>query len=587
MKNLFPILLFFSFLASTDALMGADISVSMTTDKTQVAEGDQFEVQVSVQGSRSGETPEILNSENFEIQGSGQSSQIQVINGQMSQQLIFNFVLSPKKSGKFRLGPARVQVSGKSFESSVIDITVTKEQQNATGGGGGSSENRNLFYIVGEVDNKNPYVNEQITYTFKFYNRAPLTNAQLGLPDFKGFLKEGPDKEKEVEQITNGVRWQVTSLHFALFPFAPGTLTIDPTRLVADAIMRSQRGDSLFDDFFAMNRTKRISLRSEPITIVVSPLPTAARPANFSGLVGHFDLKTSLGKTALAVGDSSTMTVTLEGNGNLRDFQMPPLASNDFKVYDDQPMFDIKQGQPWKGTKVFKRALVPLKAGALSVPSVQITYFDTASKSYKTLESQKLVVNATGTLDDSIAHVASTGEANSKKTIEVVGKDLMPIKRAPSSLRSDMLTPMQRRGILLFCFSGVFLYALLFALKKRNDNFASNIGLGRKQKAFREFNARLKTLNRDGAFFEEASLLLREYLGNKFNLDGKAITPMDAERKLSPYKISKESIKKIEGFLRACEAGQYGGTLKGNDKSSEQSEILASIVNGIESEVRR
>lgn len=564
----------------TRVACGADVSVTMTAERTSITLEDQLEIQVAVRGTRDNVSPEILNAENFEVQSSGTSSQVQIINGQVSQLIAFGFVLSPKSAGKFRVGPARLTVGGKQYESASIAVTVGKNAPAQAG------QDR-YFYVVGEVDNKTPFVHEQINYTFKLFNRAEIANAQLGLPSFKGFLKEGPDKQKESEETHNGIRWHVTSIHFALFPVSPGPVQIEPARLAADAVLRSQRRDSFFEEFFAGARAKRVNLRSEPLRIMVSSLPSGGRPPSFSGLVGEFNLHASLGKQALSVGDSSTLTVTIEGNGNLRDFALPEMKSQDFKLYDDQPTFDIKPtGREWIGTKTFKRALVPLKAGKLYIPQFQVAYFDPKAKTYKTLEAQNLKVNASGQLaDDSVHHVAPSQEGSSKKTVELVGKDLMPIKRAPSALRSDYLTSHERWLILLLCFLCFPAYIVILLIKRRRDRFSSDVGLSRKRKAYREFNTRLKGLDINGAFFQNASLLLRDYLGNKFNLEGQALTPMDTYPKLSPHGLSKDSIKKVEDFLRECEAGQFGGL--GRENGSKHQDRLVSIVKEIERGARQ
>jgi BatD DUF11 like domain len=555
----------------------AEVSVTLTAERTNITLEDQLEIQVALTGTRENTSPEILNAENFEIQSTGTSSQIQIINMQMSQQITFGFVLTPKNPGKFRVGPARVTVGGKQYESAPLEVTVGKSAPSQAG------EDR-FFYIVGEVDNPAPYVHQQINYTFKFFSRGELRNAQLGLPEFKGFLKEGPDKQREEEQVINGMRWHVTSLRFALFPMAPGPLQIEPAKLTADAVLRS-RGGSPFEEFFGGARTKRVNLRSEPVQMMVNSLPSEGRPPSFSGLVGEFNFHASLGKETLSVGDSTTLTVSIEGNGDLRGFALPEMKSADFKLYDDQPTFDIKpNGNHWIGSKTFKRALVPLKAGDLPIPQLQAAYFDPKTKSYKPLSTQTFTVHATGQMTEDAHHVAPSPESSTKKSIEVVGNDLMPIKRAPSALRSDALGVHERWILLLLCSLCPLTYAAIFFVKRRQDRFSSDVGLSRKRKAYRAFNANLKGLQTDQGSLEETARLLRDYLGNKFNLDGKALTPMDASPKLSPFGLSSDLIKKVEDFLRDCEASQFGGL--GQNDTSKHRERLVSLVQTIEKEAR-
>jgi hypothetical protein len=352
--------------------------------------------------------------------------------------------------------------------------------------------------------------------------------------------------------------------------------------------MMRTRDNSFLDLFFSGARMKRLNLKSDPISILVHPLPTQSRPEGFSGLVGHFDLHAQLGKQKLAVGDSSTLTIVLSGDGNLRDFSFPEIKSPDFKVYEDQPAFNLSPGvKHWKGTKTFKKALVPLKGGNLQIPSIQLSYFDPIERSYKTLKAGNMSVQTAGSPnDEAVNHVTPGVESTSKKKIEILGKDLMPIKRDPFALKSDRLTFDEQVFFIALILMAPLAYGCVFLLKRKRDHLLTNKGLLRKRRAFKGFKSLLKDLKMDGGFFDEASLCLREYLGDKFNLDGKAITPMDAERKLGPFHLSQEAIKRIESFLKDCETVQFGGVAISQEGKSKLKVELASIVDSIEREAR-
>ena len=85
--------------------------------------------------------------------------------------------------------------------------------------------------MTADVDNKNPYVHEQIIYTFKFYYRVKVANARLAeSPSFEGFIAEQLEKEREYETTINGRQFMVTEIKQALFPVKPGLLTISSSR---------------------------------------------------------------------------------------------------------------------------------------------------------------------------------------------------------------------------------------------------------------------------------------------------------------------------------------------------------------------
>ena len=72
--------------------------------------------------------------------------------------------------------------------------------------------------------------------------------------------------------------------------------------------------------------------------------------------------------TRLAVGDSTTLTVTVQGRGNIMDAQAPqPALPEGLKTYADTPEEQIRLGADgYEGKKVFRTALVPVQAGNCS-----------------------------------------------------------------------------------------------------------------------------------------------------------------------------------------------------------------------------
>src|SRR3989338_159023 len=81
------------------------------------------------------------------------------------------------------------------------------------------------------------------------------------------------------------------------------------------------------------------TLAGEPVTLEVKPVPQEGKPADFSGVVGSFQIALQSSNHEGEAGQSTTFTITVKGNGDLRTlsdlkWQTPP----DIKVYDDQPV---------------------------------------------------------------------------------------------------------------------------------------------------------------------------------------------------------------------------------------------------------
>ncbi len=579
--------IFLGFILSPLARAG-DIKVELTVDTNSLAVGDEVQAQVAVSGTSQSPEPQMESRGDFEIQKIGTSSQVQIVNGSTTVRTSFTYVVVPKKTGVLKLGPARVTIDGKGYQSETVTLQVTQANQRVAGSKGKSDQDAN-FRLEAQVDNKNPYVNQQILYTFRFLRKGQIQNANLNLPDFSTFLKEQLDKQRDYQTTVNGVPWLVTEIKYALFPTTLGSVTIDPTTLTVEAIVNSGQGgfDSFFENsFFNLGgQQKRLRLKTDPIVIHVQGLPTEGRPANFSNLVGKFFIKGGLTRNELAVGDSTTLSIEIEGQGNIRDAKAPELALNGFKVYDDQPSLKVEtlQGK-LGGIKTFKKALIPLEAGTKTIPGVTFNYFDTSERAYRTLKTADMpltVVKGSGA--EELTHVAAASNSDEKKEVKIQGQDIMAVRREIAVMRTDDLTPAQRNSILGLALACPLLYLFGFVWKRKHDLNLKDSGYYRREKAYKRFLTGAQKL--DGPLdFEKMSFLLRTYLGDKLNFDGQALTPIDLERKLRPFQVSDAAIKEGTEFLKLCERGQYGG-IPGGKTGAELKQTLLAMVANFEKEI--
>ncbi len=552
-KNYFIlILLLLSALIGVPA--GAEeVSVLLTVDKTSLAMGDTVVAQVTVKGAQQADQPSLLKVHSFDVSPAGRSSRINIVNGVVQAETIFSFILRPKNTGKFIIGPAAVNVNGVSFQSNQVEFSVQE--------GTPQKAEERTFYITVDVSNTRPYVGEQIVYTFRLFNRAALAKAEMRLPDFSGFLKEDLGQQKASDQVINGVKWHIAEIRYALFPLMGGEMTIPPAVLMADVMVRNQVNPAM--PFFSGNSVKRTEISSNAISLLVSRPPSAGEPPGYKGLVGDVTLTGSASKQTMNLGESTTLTLTVKGNANIRDFQFDLPELTDFKVYDDKPTFSIEsEGNRVVGKKVFKKALVPIKGGEVDIPAITVAYFDPVKKAYQSAKTKPIRLNVAGAGTEKTDIV--TLETGQKKEVTVVGRDLMPIKRDIEALNDDALSSGAKKGVLVTIFVCFILYGLIVMLKTRRDRLLEDRAYVRREKAYKRFQIAAKTFSNGGAFFETASGAFRTYLGDRFDLDGLALTSADAHPKLRPLGVSEEAIAKIEAFLRTCEAAQYGGVAHAN-----------------------
>ena len=566
----------------------ADPHVELSVDNNSASMEDTIQLRVTIQDASGTEAPQIENINDFNVGGSGTSSQTSFINGSVSRSTVFSYSLSPKKMGVFRVGPAVAEIDGKTYQSGTVEIKVTKSV--SPNGGATSSPNSN-FKSEAFVDNKTPYVGQDILFTYRFYSKGRVEQARLGLPDFTGFSKEPADKERDYTKVINGIQWHVSEVRYVLIPNSAGLLTIPPTTLQGAVVVPSQRRqedvDSFFEEpFFGFNHgmLKPFLVTTESIPVQVQPLPTQGKPTDFTGLVGTFSISSNLSKSSVAVGDSTTLSVEIEGKGNIRDATLPPLNWPHFKMYDDKPVLKVSgEGGKIEGTKSFKKALVPLQAGKEVLPPIPLSYFDVTEKKYKTISTKEQTLQVTpGTDSGQLTHVSGQQEETAKKDIQVQGEDLMPIKRLASAKSS--LTATEEK----FAFASLALFPMLFGLstylERRKRKLLGNAGFVRRSKAYKQFVTTLDK-NPEKQTYDELSLIFRDYLGNRFNLDGRALTPLDAEKKLIVHKIEPGLIIQIRELLAECERGGYsGGHISEEARTSLKAKLVQAVKESREGE---
>ncbi len=166
--------------------------------------------------------------------------------------------------------------------------------------------------------------------------------------------------------------------HQVVFPLVPGLIGIPRATLKYSTPVALQ--------FFSQE--ERFALSSRPGTLVVRPLPTAGRPADFNGAVGsRLTLERHVDPPTASIGEGVAVELRLAGEGNTALWPNPepawPSGARAYLERVDEQVTTI-EGRVG-GTKTFRYLVVPDSAGALALPAVRYAYFDLASDRYQEL----------------------------------------------------------------------------------------------------------------------------------------------------------------------------------------------------------
>jgi hypothetical protein len=541
--------------------------LEVTVDRNEVSIEEQILLKVKVEGAKV--RPELPALPDFRMLERGYHEEMQFVNGRVSTSITFNYVLIPQKVGSFEIGAASVQIDNEKLTSRPFTVRVVPASEAK------ADVARRDYFLSAQVSNERPFVGEQVLFTWRFYRRVPVRDARLAVLEFGDLVSEDLGELREFDTTVNGVQYRVSELRKALFAQRAGKLAIPSSQLVIEVASERRQRVSVFD--FGRGLWDQKTLHTQAIELDVRPLPPA--PAGYSGLVGEFGIEAKVSKAQLDVGESSTLSVSVSGAGNVQMASAPALPElPQFKVYDDQPAGSLdRTGSRLRGSKTYRKALVPLQAGKLEIPALRLVYFDPRAEEYRTAATRSLVLDvkpAEG--KEELMLTESLTPGGPKVAVRILADDLLPIRRGRDALRRVPLS-----GWRAWAWGGgaalppVAFLALLF-VQRRRERLALDAGLRRRQGALRRATAELKQVEAERdpkVLSQRASSCLRTYIGDKLGLVGSALTPLEAQDALRAAGADEPSARRVREVLDRCEAAQYGAA----DRTPDRAALVRSL----------
>lgn len=550
---------------------------------------DELRLTVVVQGSLTATEPVLPSMPAFKVIAAGTSSSIQIINGDMSSRKEYSYILIPQEEGHFTIAPISVFAKGQEYKSKPIEVTVGASQNIPTPAAPGvpgpgapgqpsppvaaepldpQTEASGPYWIETKVSNNEPYVNEQILFTFRFFTKVQVGDANLTLPEFKEFWTEEVVPEKKYYQTIRNERYVVSEKVIALYPLQSGDTTIGTTLLRAE-VPTGRASPDPFDNFFSsLGRFNRFSMRPKnlkapAIALKVKPLPPGA-PSNFTNLVGHFSMTAALNPAQAKVGESASLTLEISGSGNIKDATLPRLIDDSlFKVYEDKPTTDLLRKETGiEGKKTFKMAIVPTRPGDFSLPPMELSTFNPQTGLYETIRAPGLALKALPGDEQQVNAAGPAANDASPVQAPIVSEDLAPIRPAIRWNHSWMERNFD--WIALAALIPPFVFFALWLVQKRKQRRLENAPAYRSKYALKNFKGRLSSA-RDLAGLLET---VRDYVGDKSGIPGKSLTASEMRGRLAGLGIQGTALQDFQVWVESLEAANYG--MMGGGRSIEQ-----------------
>ena len=547
--------------------MAAAASIEAEIDRNEASLQDRLVLTLTVTGS-GGAEPVLPELAAFEVVPAGQSRQFNFINGRASSSISYRYLLLPREVGEFVIGPAAVEIDGQRLTSQPFSVRIRQA-------GAASGQQSDLF-LTTQLSTATPYVGQQVLFTWRLYRRARIADARLDPFEFDGFLVEDLGEVREFETQVNGRTFMVSEIRKALFPQEQGELVIPATRLSCEVAARNRRrSNSVFSDMFGRVATESKVLRSEPIQVGVRPLPTS--PADFSGLVGSFDLSSKVSRRELRVGETVTLTLAISGHGNVQMIPEPSLPElTAVKIYDDKPGSSIdRQPSGLSGSRTFRKALVPQAAGSLVVPPVRLVYFDPDASAYRTATTAEIplrILPAEG--QEELRLTETLAPSTGKVAVRILAEDILPVYAGIDGIGGPARPALPLLTVMLLL--PLLLYLSALAAARRRHRYRLDAGLERRRRALARARRLLQKIvgDSDGGMTEALSRCLREFLGDKLGLEGIALTAADARRHLAGRGLEQGRVDQVGNLLERLEAARYGSATVDADLSGEVAELV-------------
>jgi hypothetical protein len=384
-------------------------TITVKTDRDPVALNENFRIIFKAEGSLDGEPDFSPLNQDFQLLGTGQSSQFSMVNGNVSSSKTYTLTVAPLRQGKITI-PAISFGRDKSPESSVSVVAAGSQQPKAVPSAPMAA--KDMMFIRSEVDTHTPYVQQQVILRVKVFRNRRWSKASLSEPQLQGVearvqpLGQATSYDTSIGNKT----YQVTEMAYALFPQQSGELDIAPFQVTArfPAGVKQQRSplgglsnDPFFDSFFSRQTYDTRSAQSKALSIKVKPIP-----ASFTGKHWLPARDIQLQQTwsddigQLQTGEPVTRTLAIIGDG-VGIGQLPEIAmatSSELKSYPDQPLADERvSSQGLLSTVTQKFALIPSQPGDHEIPAIEIPWWNTETDKMQTAQLPAARLKVTGT----------------------------------------------------------------------------------------------------------------------------------------------------------------------------------------------
>lgn len=572
------------FFASVFCLQAANDVRFVIDVPSTVVKGSRFHLTYVLEGGQGKEleVPETI--EGFKVlfgPGISQSSSISIVNGKRTSHssISYTYTLEAVEEGTFSMPAAQVKVDGRNYTSSTAKVKVLPQDKNAaqqqqpgqqpeitTSNSTADNISADDVFVRAIFSPTKVREQEAVVVTFRLYSTLNIRRfIDAKFPEFDGFMAEEfelpMNRQSNLENYKGRNYYTIDVKKTLLFPQRSGKIIIPSGSVSLELSVPTGQRVQTFFGIQVISADVEKTLRTAPVTVDVSKLPEG-KPLGFSGGVGTFKLTSSLSTDRVKANDAITLKIDISGVGNMKLIKNPEVKMpKDFEVYDPKVSnnFNITENG-LSGTRSIEYLFIPRYPGNFTIPEVEFSYFDTASKSYKTLKTQAYEIEVDK--DPNAGKGQSATSYISQQAVKV-DQDIRYLKTDNINFKNYGDHLFGSVANILWYIVPLIVFGISVFVYRKQIKANADIARMKTKKASKVASRRLKLVNKylknqeKDKFYEESLRAVWGYLSDKLTIPVANLSRENVDAELRAYGVGDDLIGRFVSVLDTCEFARY------------------------------
>lgn len=551
----------------------------------QVPVGETADLAVVVQGTQQAAAPRVPPVDGLRIEYVGPETQVSIVNGAVTASVTHHFTVTPQREGAFAVGPILVEADGRELSAG------TPTLQAVSGGVAAGGAPADDVALVLSVPRTTVYLAERVPVTVQLrVGSVQVTDVNYPRIEGDGFTLEALAQPSQRQEQGAAGATTVVDFRTAVTPARAGTLVLGPA-VMPMVVLRPRPQRRSF--FFGGPARQQIELRSEPIHLEVLPLPEEGRPADFAGAVGRFGVTARAAPAEVAVGDPITLTIQVQGNGNLGAAVPSGVPASDaFRVYPVQAAAQQPDAAPGAVQRTFEQVVIPRRAGTVRLPAVQLSFFDPDARRYRTIAQEPITVTVRAATDASAPQIVGAPAPERAEAPGPLGRDIVSIADAPGTLRPLGWSLWRSPAFWQLQLAPLAVWAAVAAWDRRRRRLGDDPRLARSSRAGRAARSGLSAARAALAAgdrvrcYDGVARTMTEYLAAKLDLPPGSVSAERAAERLRAARVPDDLVRELQRLYDTCEAARFSPAAVRDGDAAQALAMAEAVVRACERERR-